>query len=153
MPSEQKEPGMSRSQRVVKPGVKKRRPPLACIPCYQRKLKCGKELPSCSRCLRTGNAGSCIYRRDANLSSAADGMTSDVSPRNAHFVANLDASVTTVGPPQGDPTLSNSNGDMTHLKWHENITKFYGYTYPLNLYQKVFLIMSSDEESAFADQR
>ncbi|KAF2157762.1 hypothetical protein K461DRAFT_264616 [Myriangium duriaei CBS 260.36] len=35
--------------------------PFSCEPCRRGKLKCGHELPTCSRCLRRGKARDCIY--------------------------------------------------------------------------------------------
>ncbi|KAF5611657.1 Zn(2)-C6 fungal-type DNA-binding domain protein [Fusarium subglutinans] len=125
------------SQRVVKPGVKKRRPPLACIQCYQRKLKCGRELPSCSRCSKAGNADECAYRGDKGRRTSVDGLLGDGPPKGADGAA---ASTRMKGSSTG--TLDNhvasaiQEVDMTHLEGQGNSTKFYGYSYPLNLYQQ-----------------
>jgi hypothetical protein len=122
------------SQRVVKPGVKKRRPPLACIQCYQRKLKCGRELPSCSRCSKAGNADECTYRGSP---SAVEGLFDSRSgvPRDTTF-ASVPVSFTETF----DRQLSSFDQkvDMTHMEGQGNSTKFYGYSYPLNLYQRVY---------------
>lgn len=126
------------SQRVVKPSAKKRRPPLACIQCYQRKLKCGRELPSCSRCLKTGNADSCTYRGNLAKSSSVDGMLSDDHSGSAGAVAMSSQTPVSLTETPGRPRASSDrNGKMTHLKGQEAITKFYGYSYPLNFYQQV----------------
>ncbi|KAF4760190.1 hypothetical protein HAV15_006079 [Penicillium sp. str.  len=125
------------SQRVVKPSAKKRRPPLACIQCYQRKLKCGRELPSCSRCLKTGNADSCTYRGNLAKSSSVDGMLSDDHSGSAGAVAMSSQTPVSLTETPGRPRASSDrNGKMTHLKGQEAITKFYGYSYPLNFYQQ-----------------
>ncbi|KAG5791372.1 hypothetical protein H9Q69_009566 [Fusarium xylarioides] len=121
----------SNSQRVVKPGVKKRRPPLACAQCYQRKLKCGRELPACSRCSKAGNADECTYRGDKGRNTSVDGLFDDGPPGGANDVA---ASSHTKG--SSIETLDNQEFDMTHLEGQGNSTKFYGYSYPLNLYQQ-----------------
>lgn len=123
------------SQRVVKPGAKKRRPPLACIQCYQRKLKCGRELPSCSRCSKTGNAASCTYRGNPATSSSVNEMLSDDRP------VSTGPMPTALRKPAETPERPRPSSDwhekMTHLKGQEAITKFYGYSYPLNFYQQV----------------
>ncbi|KAI3196141.1 transcriptional regulator family: Fungal Specific TF [Penicillium roqueforti] len=122
------------SQRVVKPGAKKRRPPLACIQCYQRKLKCGRELPSCSRCSKTGNAASCTYRGNPATSSSVNEMLSDDRP------VSTGPMPTALRKPAETPERPRPSSDwhekMTHLKGQEAITKFYGYSYPLNFYQQ-----------------
>ncbi|CAI7630531.1 unnamed protein product [Penicillium glandicola] len=125
------------TQRVVKPSVKKRRPPLACIQCYQRKLKCGREFPSCSRCLKTGNAESCTYRGNLAMSSPVNGMLSDDHSGSAGaMTTSLLTRVSLSETPERNPSSSDWNRKMTHLKGQDAITKFYGYSYPLNFYQQ-----------------
>ena len=126
------------SQRVVKPGAKKRRPPLACIQCYQRKLKCGRELPSCSRCSKTGNAASCTYRGNPAASSSVNELLSDDHSGSAGSMpTSLRKPVSMAETPERPKVSSDWNEKMTHLKAQETITKFYGYSYPLNFYQQV----------------
>jgi hypothetical protein len=48
---------------------KKRRPPLACIPCRDRKVKCDHNKP-CTQCVRTNRPSSCIYIQDARVPEA-----------------------------------------------------------------------------------
>lgn len=134
------------SQRVVRPGARKRRPALACIQCYGRKLKCGREYPACSRCAKGGKADQCTYRDDKfqilptesdkiieeRSNSVDDNRDIPLSPREAH----------------GEPSRlisSQYNGDiMTYLKGQGTLTKFYGYSYHLNFYQQVRLDYSTD---------
>jgi Fungal Zn(2)-Cys(6) binuclear cluster domain len=126
------------SQRVVKPSAKKRRPPLACIQCYQRKLKCGRELPSCSRCSKTGNADSCTYRSNKATSSSLNGMSIDGHSGSAAAMAtSLRTPVSLTGIRERPGVSSDWSGEMVHLKGEEAITKFYGSSYPLNFYQQV----------------
>ncbi|KAK9858367.1 hypothetical protein MYU51_019431 [Penicillium brevicompactum] len=128
---------VSSSQRVVKPSAKKRRPPLACVQCYQRKLKCGKEFPSCGRCLKTGNAGQCTYRRSSTEYSSAHGALGDGHARGAGAMpTSLHTPVSLMETPEDSRISSNLDGKMTHLRGQEPITKFYGYSYPLNFYQQ-----------------
>lgn len=42
-------------------GQKRRRLALSCVDCRRRKVKCGRELPSCVRCVRGGHGDSCKY--------------------------------------------------------------------------------------------
>ena len=42
-------------------GQKRRRLALSCVDCRRRKVKCGRELPSCVRCVKGGHGGSCKY--------------------------------------------------------------------------------------------
>ncbi|KAH7166842.1 hypothetical protein DER46DRAFT_681905 [Fusarium sp. MPI-SDFR-AT-0072] len=128
---------LTTSQRVVKPGVKKRRPPLACIQCYQRKLKCGRELPSCSRCSKAGNADECTYRGNKGRYTSVDGLFNDDPPGGANGVVastRMENSPTEIR--DRHATSANQEIGMTHLEVHGNSTKFYGYSYPLNLYQQ-----------------
>ncbi|KGO77896.1 Transcription factor, fungi [Penicillium italicum] len=106
------------SQRVVKPSVKKRRPPLACIQCYQR------------------NADKCTYRGNPVVSSV-DGILSDENSGSAGATTtSLRPPVSLSETPERHRAPSDWNGKMTHLRGQEAITKFYGYSYPLNFYQQ-----------------
>lgn len=120
------------SQRVVKPGVKKRRPPLACVQCYQRKIKCGRELPACSRCSEAGTADECIYRGDKGRHTSAGGLSNDGT---SGAPSALERSPTENLDKHGAP--GSHEVDMTHLEGQGDSTKFYGNSYPLNLYQQV----------------
>ncbi|KAJ5887683.1 hypothetical protein N7495_007724 [Penicillium taxi] len=125
------------SQRIVKPSVKKRRPPLACLQCYQRKLKCGREFPSCSRCAKTGNIDRCTYRGNLTVSSSLNGMLSDDnSASTGAITTSLRTPVSLPETPERHPAFSHRDAKMTHLKGQEATTKFYGYSYPLNFYQQ-----------------
>jgi hypothetical protein len=42
-------------------GQKRRRLALSCVDCRRRKVKCGRELPSCVRCIRGGQGDTCKY--------------------------------------------------------------------------------------------
>ncbi|KAF5602222.1 Zn(2)-C6 fungal-type DNA-binding domain-containing protein [Fusarium pseudocircinatum] len=114
------------SQRVVKPGVKRRRPPLACIQCYQRKLKCGREFPTCSRCSKAGNADECIYRGEKARNTSADGLFGGAAAMESSSTETPDKHVAS----------ASQEVDMTHLEGQDNSTKFYGCSYSLNLYQQ-----------------
>ncbi|KAF5717667.1 hypothetical protein FMUND_5613 [Fusarium mundagurra] len=125
------------SQRVVKPGVKKRRPPLACIQCYQRKLKCGRELPACSRCSKAGIADECTYRGSKGRPTSVDGLFGDGSPTGANgAAASTRVEDSSTGTLDKHVASASQEVDMTHLERQGNSTKFYGYSYPLNLYQQ-----------------
>lgn len=129
---------LTNSQRLVKPGVKRRRPPLACIQCYQRKLKCGREFPACSRCSKTGIADECTYRGNKGRETSVDGLFGDGTPRGANVVSSstrIERSSTETLDSYTTPVTKEV--DMTHLEGQDNSTKFYGCSYPLNLYQQV----------------
>lgn len=141
------------SQRVVKPSAKKRRPPLACIQCYQRKLKCGREFPSCSRCSKTGNADRCTYRINPAKSSSVDGMRSEDHSGSASAMATSSRTPIPLSEtPERHRASSDRNGKMTHLRGQEAITRFYGYSYPLNFYQQVRHTISSTRYAASSQQ-
>lgn len=125
---------------MINPGIKRRRPPLACIQCYQRKLKCGRESPCCSRCVNSGNAERCTYRDNTVKNS----LVNRALTHNHRSQMNSD--------PTGEPfrtpvsladgmerpsKSSNSISKATHLKGEETATIFYGCSYPLNFYQQV----------------
>ncbi|EMT71784.1 hypothetical protein FOC4_g10001369 [Fusarium odoratissimum] len=132
------------SQRVVKPGVKKRRPPLACIQCYQRKLKCGRELPSCSRCSKAGNADDCTYRGNKGRPKSVDGLFNDGPSGGADGAAASSCIENSSTEIRGrHATSAIREVDMTHLEGQGNCTKFYGYSYPLNLYQQMLLVAAT----------
>ncbi|KAJ5108443.1 hypothetical protein N7456_005118 [Penicillium angulare] len=125
------------SRRVVKPSAKKRRPALACVQCYQRKLKCGRELPSCSRCSKAGNADGCTYRSKKATSLSPNGLSTDEPSGSATVMAASLHTPISLAESRGRPeTSSGRSGEMIHLKGQEAITKFYGCSYPLNFYQQ-----------------
>ena len=122
-------------KRTLKPSTKRRRPPLACIQCYQRKVKCGKEFPSCSRCVRAGIAEECTYR--GVLTHQKDGMTSPARsnyqeaapvPRVLSSESGLQA--------ESQPAPAGIH-EMTHLRRRGGLIQFYGYSYHMNFYQQV----------------
>ena len=132
------------SQRIVRPGLKKRRPPLACIQCYGRKLKCGREMPACSRCVKTGHGHECTYRNDPSLpvsthspylpSVSAEEIVSrvpSVCEMGVPLVHSARARETATVP-QPTPGVG-----MMHFKGRGASTKFYGFSYHLNFYQQV----------------
>ncbi|ENH69452.1 hypothetical protein FOC1_g10011805 [Fusarium oxysporum f. sp. cubense race 1] len=135
---------LTTSQRVVKPGVKKRRPPLACIQCYQRKLKCGRELPSCSRCSKAGNADYCTYRGNKGRPTSVDGLFNDGPSGVANGAAASSCIENSSTETRGrHATSAIQEVDMSHLEGQGNCTKFYGYSYPLNLYQQMLLVAAT----------
>lgn len=141
--------GQINSQRMVKESAKKRRPPLACIQCYQRKLKCGRELPSCSRCSKAGYADRCTYRRNPAMSSSVDGISSyDHSRRAGVMTTSFHTPVSLTETLERPPTSSDWKGKVTHLKGQETTTKFYGYSYALNFHQQVRHTISSNRHGA-----
>lgn len=44
---------------------KRRRKVLSCYDCRRRKLQCDRQLPSCGRCTKAGQAANCLYLEDA----------------------------------------------------------------------------------------
>ncbi|RAH71188.1 uncharacterized protein BO66DRAFT_391092 [Aspergillus aculeatinus CBS 121060] len=121
-------------KRTLKPSTKRRRPPLACIQCYQRKVKCGKEFPSCSRCVRAGIAEECTYRGVSTHQK--DGMTSPARsnyqeaapvPRVLSSESGLQA--------ESQPAPAGIH-EMTHLRRRGGLIQFYGYSYHMNFYQQ-----------------
>ncbi|KAF5984395.1 hypothetical protein FCOIX_2653 [Fusarium coicis] len=128
---------LTKSQRVVKPGAKRRRPPLACIQCYQRKLKCSREFPACSRCSKAGIADECTYRGNKGWETSVDGLFGDGLPGGANVVlASTRIEESSTETPDSYATSATKEGGMTHLEGQGNSTKFYGCSYPLNLYQQ-----------------
>ncbi|KAF2224027.1 hypothetical protein BDZ85DRAFT_96216 [Elsinoe ampelina] len=49
------------SNGTLTPTYRRNGKPFSCEPCRKGKLKCGHELPTCSRCLRRGKQADCIY--------------------------------------------------------------------------------------------
>jgi hypothetical protein len=132
-----------RSQRVVRPDLKNRRPPLSCIQCYQRKLKCGRELPACSRCVKMGCAHECTYRGDRptqshNRGESASSWTDQVVRTPPSGPRETDASPITVARGTGEEHATHPDRDMTFFKNRDTLTKFHGFSYHMNFYQQVW---------------
>ncbi|KND91084.1 putative transcriptional regulatory protein, partial [Tolypocladium ophioglossoides CBS 100239] len=130
------------TQRIVRPGLKKRRPPLACIQCYRRKIKCGRELPACSRCVKAGHGHECAYRGDSSLPVPNYGDHSP--PLGTDEIVSRAPAAGEIGTPlihsspakeTGIPRTTPGVG-MMHFKGRETSTKFYGFSYHLNFYQQ-----------------
>lgn len=56
----EKTPGASASEK------RRRRPPLACVACRHRKVRCDRKMP-CQNCVRARKASSCVYVSDDRL--------------------------------------------------------------------------------------
>jgi len=54
-------PSTSPARQIPNERPRKKRKALACFDCKRRKLKCDREYPACSRCLRGGYPKSCVY--------------------------------------------------------------------------------------------
>lgn len=64
---------MDGSSSTAAPAEKRRRrPPLACIACRRRKVRCDRKLP-CQNCVRARRATSCAYVPDERIESRDDG--------------------------------------------------------------------------------
>lgn len=136
--------GSSR-QRVPRPDLKKRRPPVACIPCYRRKVKCGREVPVCRRCVQSGHEHECHYRNSspANLPQSSLPEPGDAVPvaLSRHVEGpqpdGRDQSAQAFAQETGGPPQTISSRGMIHFKGRATSTRFYGFSYHLNLYQRV----------------
>ncbi|KAK6369269.1 hypothetical protein LTS17_009609 [Exophiala oligosperma] len=120
------------TRRILRPDLKRRRPPLACIQCYSRKIKCSRESPACGRCIRAGKGHECAYRNEP--SDDHPPAQSRPSPRPLVTGPTHDGATS----PKHTRYLAprSVEGRMAHLKGPETSTKFYGFSYPLNLYQQ-----------------
>ena len=61
---------------------KRRRLALSCTICRSRKLKCGREHPQCSRCVKAGKAEQCLYVPYTDVEKSG-GLPTPESPENA----------------------------------------------------------------------
>lgn len=136
--------GSSR-QRVPRPDLKKRRPPVACIPCYRRKVKCGREVPVCRRCVQSGHERECHYRNSSpvNLPQSSLPQPGDAVPvalpRHVERPQpdGRDQSAQAFAQETSGPPQTISSRGMIHFKGRATSTRFYGFSYHLNLYQRV----------------
>ncbi|PYH86715.1 hypothetical protein BO82DRAFT_324951 [Aspergillus uvarum CBS 121591] len=121
-------------KRTPKPGARKRRPPLACVQCYERKVKCGKQSPSCSRCVRAGIAEQCTYR--GGSAHQKDVMASPVrsNHRDATPAPRVLSSENGLQP--ATPPAPARINEITHLRRRGGLVQFYGYSYHMNFYQQ-----------------
>ncbi|KIW19545.1 hypothetical protein PV08_00117 [Exophiala spinifera] len=128
----QKPQGQSR--RIVRPELKRRRPPLACVQCYSRKIKCDRESPACGGCVRIGKGHECIYRNAPSDDHRPVQTWPRPRPRPSAKMLTDEGALTTRHAAYLAPSAV--EGGMAHLKGSEMSTKFYGFSYPLNLYQQ-----------------
>lgn len=129
------------SRRIVRPEAKKRRPPQACVQCYRRKLKCGRESPACSRCVKAGHGQECTYRGESRPDLAGRNAF-PVPPVTTEETNNIlrvseQTQLSSYASPHLRSTQTLHDERMTHLKGQGTTTKFYGFSYHLNLYQQV----------------
>lgn len=134
---------------------KRRRPPLSCIPCHRRKLKCDREFPTCGRC-RTTAGQECVYRersaqaqsnptikrnqRPSNPAMPVNGEEEPVWQRRAEGSAPLPPRYPPCSSERGeDDESTRSIHEVVLYKGNDYQTKFYGYSYHRNLYQQVFI--------------
>lgn len=132
-------------RRVPRSDLKKRRPPVACIPCYRRKVKCGREVPSCGRCIAGGHGHECFYRNTSFQEIPQLPIPShhkvippapSVDDENADSIIPGEDTQTRAGETIGPAQTISSRG-MLHFKGRAASTRFYGFSYHLNLYQQV----------------
>lgn len=66
------------------PEKRRRRPPLACIACRRRKVRCDRKLP-CQNCVRARKAASCSYVSDERIEprQGTDGFADGINGRDA----------------------------------------------------------------------
>ncbi|PLN86468.1 hypothetical protein BDW42DRAFT_158548 [Aspergillus taichungensis] len=62
--------------------ARRRRKPLSCTLCRQRKLSCDRERPACSRCRSAGRGDSCTYGEKPLYTSRKEGSRSGISEKS-----------------------------------------------------------------------
>ncbi len=67
--------------------MKRRRLALSCVACRRRKVKCGREMPSCVRCVRGGHGDSCTYVQYDDKSHPGLPTPTDESPEDKRDVS------------------------------------------------------------------
>lgn len=128
-------------RRLVRPEAKRRRPPRACVQCYQRKIKCGRESPACSRCMKAGLGPECTYRGESRPdlpgSSVIAGppVSTEKTSHTLEVLGQMEPS--SYSSPHAQTPQTFQNKRMIHLRGQGTTTKFYGFSYHLNLYQQV----------------
>ena len=68
-------------------GMKRRRLALSCVACRRRKVKCGREMPSCVRCVRGGHGDSCTYVQYDDKSHPGLPTPTDESPEDKREIS------------------------------------------------------------------
>lgn len=144
---------------------KRRRPALACLPCYSRKLRCARQHPICERCAKTGQE--CIYREILPQRRPNDRQNKPNLPekeRRPLSEAGSGSGSQVVEPHSGDRggnhwILTPASSGLDHKEqlqhsrspatrslhaqevavWKEKdvYSQFYGYSYLRNSYQQV----------------
>ncbi|KAG0650421.1 Transcription factor lepE [Hyphodiscus hymeniophilus] len=82
---------------------KRKRDVLSCLSCRKRKLKCDREFPACSRCVKGGNGNSCTYQ---NFHGSTDGHQEEVD-------ASAEEDVRAPKRPRGLNDVHQTNGLMS----------------------------------------
>lgn len=135
----------SSRRRVPRSDLKKRRPPVACIPCYSRKVKCGREVPTCRRCIAGGLGHACSYRNNSfqeTCQTVTPNQDEAIPPAPSFGDENVQSNIPNneaqphIGEATGPAQTISSRG-MLHFKGRAASTRFYGFSYHLNLYQQV----------------
>jgi hypothetical protein len=128
-------------RRIVRPEAKRRRPPRACVQCYGRKLKCGRESPACSRCVKAGHGQECAYRGESRpdlpAPSAVPGPPVTTGEISSTLRVVAQPELLSYSSPHAQTPQPLRDERMTHLKGQGTTTRFYGCSYHLNLYQQV----------------
>lgn len=77
--------------RQARPEKRRRRPPLACVACRRRKVRCDRKLP-CQNCTRARRATSCAYVPDERLDPREDTQGDSDSTTGRNFDRGDDVS-------------------------------------------------------------
>lgn len=88
------------------PEKRRRRPPLACIACRRRKVRCDRKLP-CQNCVRARRAASCSYVSDERIEprEGTEGFEDGINGRHPQrdAVSSVPFFTTTASPSNSSP--------------------------------------------------
>lgn len=141
----------AKSPEAIEKVKKRRRPPLSCVPCHRRKLKCDRGFPACGRCRKADHAHDCVYReRSDQMPLAREKLAILESTVNSRPETLIGVEETaqhiitkttrlTEEPCQVEASENDETQvrEVTLYKGKDSLTRFYGYSYHRNLYQQV----------------
>lgn len=75
---------------IRKKTITRKRDSLTCTQCRSRKLKCDKQLPSCSSCVKRGEAAFCTYSKTITFGNQGEQGSSKASSRAEERLQHLE---------------------------------------------------------------
>jgi len=106
----------------IPPAPRRRRPALSCFPCRNRKLRCDRKIPTCTRCLQAGPSSECAYRDDI-LHHVAKSKKATKQPTPTNLIPDLSTPASLYRPRSEVDFIQANTGTQTWFSACQNLPR------------------------------